>query len=255
MKRVAEYAAIALVCLALAATFSFASGLGGGGLGGGSGFTGVFVGDSTWTGDLIPGADNTYALGTTSTLRRWIRLVVGSAGIVDNAGNTRLGPTSSNATTINGAVGDSSSAFAVKSSNVNTLSTAGASIHGFYNDNLSTLKARIDKDGFLISPAVTVTVADDGAGTKPASTLTISSSLMLYACNDATGVTVTVSETGAQEGSRSTIVGTGTGNCEFADSAGVLELSAGTACTMGSTETLSVVYANSAWHETGRACN
>jgi hypothetical protein len=176
-----------------------------------------------------------------------------TGAIKDTGNNARLDVTGSALTSVVGAATNGGSAFGVKVGNINTLSTAGASIQGFYSDNLSTLKGRVDNNGFYIQSAqTTITVADDGAGTKPTSTLT-PTGIVTYACNDATGTTVTVSETGAQTNSRVIILNTGTGNCEFADTSGVTELSG--AFVMGPTDTLELIYMNSAWHELRRSDN
>lgn len=129
--------------------------------------------------------------------------------------------------------------------------TAGAKIAKF--DNNTTEKAAVDRNGFFLNTVQNTVVADDAAGTKPASTFTPASEYATYACNDATGVTVTLSETGAQAGSKVFIVMTGTGNCEFADTSGVSELAGG--FVAGASDTLTLIYANSAWHELMRSNN
>ena len=52
-----------------------------------------------------------------------------------------------------------------------------------------------------------------------------------------------------------TIVSTGTGNCEFADSNGVLDLTGGSALVAGPGDVLHLIYANSGWLEIIRANN
>lgn len=100
-----------------------------------------------------------------------------------------------------------------------------------------------------------VTVADDAAGTKPAGVIPITTPVVTCTCNDATGCTMSIAEPTPTSGYARflTIVSAGTGNCEFADSAGVVELSA--AFTAGVADTLQLVYANSAWHEVARSNN
>ena len=101
----------------------------------------------------------------------------------------------------------------------------------------------------------TVTVADDAAGTKPAGVITILTDIVLGACNDATGSTLTITEPTVTSGygRRLTLISTGTGNCELADSAGVLELSG--ALVLEPNSTLSLVYANAAWHQVATTDN
>lgn len=100
-----------------------------------------------------------------------------------------------------------------------------------------------------------VTVADDAAGTKPAGVIPITTDIALGICNDATGSTLTITEPTVTSGygRRLTLISTGTGNCELADSAGVLELSG--AAVLEPNSTLSLVYANAAWHEVARVDN
>lgn len=100
-----------------------------------------------------------------------------------------------------------------------------------------------------------VTVADDGAGTKPAGAIPITTDFATCTCNDATGCTMSIAEPTPTSGyGRSlTIVSAGTGNCEFADSAGVTEI--GSAVVLEPTSVLGLVYANAAWHRATTADN
>jgi len=100
-----------------------------------------------------------------------------------------------------------------------------------------------------------VTVADDSGGTKPAGVIPITGPIATCTCNDATGCTMSVAEPTPTAGYARflTIVSAGTGNCEFADSAGVIELTG--ALVAGPADVLQLVYANSAWHEVARANN
>lgn len=100
-----------------------------------------------------------------------------------------------------------------------------------------------------------VTTADDGAGTKPAIVIPITTDFATCTCNDATGCAASIAEPTVTSGyGRSlTIVSIGSGNCEFADSAGVTEI--GSAVVLEPTSVLSLVYANSAWHRLSTADN
>lgn len=100
-----------------------------------------------------------------------------------------------------------------------------------------------------------VTVADDAAGTKPAGAIPITTDYATCTCNDATGCTMSIAEPTPTSGyGRSlTIVSTGTGNCEFADSAGVVEI--GAAVVLEPTSVLMLAYANAAWHRVSTADN
>lgn len=93
-----------------------------------------------------------------------------------------------------------------------------------------------------------VTVADDAAGTKPAAVIPITTDFVTCTCNDATGCAASVAEPTptANYGRSLTILSKGTGNCEFADSAGVLEI--GTTVVLEPTSVLTLVYMNSAWN-------
>lgn len=108
----------------------------------------------------------------------------------------------------------------------------------------------------LSAPKVTnVTVADDAAGTKPAGVTPITSDFATCTCNDATGCTMSVAEPTVASGYGAvlTIISAGTGNCEFADSAGVTEI--GSAVVLEPTSVLSLVYSGSAWHRLSTADN
>lgn len=139
--------------------------------------------------------------------------------------------------------------YAHKFANSTTLSTVGAAgIIGIYSDDqMTTLQARVGQKGFWLQPEQTVTVADDGAGTAPASTITPTSSEVDLAYNDADNASVgTLSETGAQAGSTVYILHTGSGGTvAFAASAGVFVT--GATCTLSSGDMLVVKYRNSAW--------
>lgn len=125
--------------------------------------------------------------------------------------------------------------------------TLTTNIASFLNN--TTAKARVAADGFYVQPAQTVTVANDGTGAAPASAITPTSNIVLLAYNDVTAGSVgTISETGAVEGKLLTIVHTGSGSTvTFTEVAGQQEIGA-SACTIGLSDTIQAVYANSSWH-------
>lgn len=103
----------------------------------------------------------------------------------------------------------------------------------------------------------TATCADDGAGTNATLTLLpsgIGTDIEITNA-DATGCTVTMSETGmaAPWFVRIKVVATAGGTVDFSDSAGVTELSA--AYTMGLYDMLSLSYSTTRWVEAGRSNN
>lgn len=100
-----------------------------------------------------------------------------------------------------------------------------------------------------------VTVADDAAGTKPAGVTPITTPYATCTCNDATGCTMSIAEptVTAGYGRSLTIVSIGTGNCEYADSAGVTEI--GAALVLEPTSTAVYAYINAAWHLVSTADN
>lgn len=102
-----------------------------------------------------------------------------------------------------------------------------------------------------------VTGADDGAGTKPAVAIPITAPVATCTCNDATGCAASIAEPTPTSGYARvlTIVSAGTGNCEVADSSGVVELPGGTTIALGPNDTLSLIYANSTWLYTATGNN
>lgn len=200
-------------------------------------------GDTTVGGSLVPSSDLTTNLGSASL--SWLGMDI--RNIYDEDDNLRANFQSSNKTTIYGQQANGSSAVGVVLRSNSAYSTAGAKVVSF--GNATTEKAAVDLNGFYLQPAQTVTVANDGAGSAPATNVTPSSNLILIAYNDVTNGSVgTLSETGAQEGSMITMVHTGSGGTVvFTESAGVQEIGA-TACTLGLSDTATAVYANSSWH-------
>lgn len=107
-----------------------------------------------------------------------------------------------------------------------------------------------DVSGVYERKVTNVTAADDGAGTKPAIAIPITTDFATCTCNDATGCTATIAEPTPTSGyGRSlTVVSIGSGNCEFADSAGVLEI--GTTVVLEPTSAMTFAYLNSSWYNT-----
>ena len=93
-----------------------------------------------------------------------------------------------------------------------------------------------------------VTVADDGAGTKPTGAIPITTDVATCTCNDATGCTMSIAEPTVVSGYGGYlfVISIGSGNCEIADSSGVVEL--GTTLVLEPTSTASFVYGGSAWY-------
>jgi hypothetical protein len=107
---------------------------------------------------------------------------------------------------------------------------------------------KLSVSGVIERKVTNVTVADDGAGTKPTGAIPITTDFATCTCNDATGCTMSIAEPTVTSGyGRSlSIVSVGTGNCEFADSSGVTEI--GSAIVLEPTSVVVYVYANAAWH-------
>ena len=108
---------------------------------------------------------------------------------------------------------------------------------------------------FVEYKVANVTVADDAAGTKPTGAIPVTSDFVTCTCNDATGCTMSIAEPAPTSGfGRSLrIVSIGTGNCEFADSAGVTEI--GSAVVLEPTSQLLLTYLNASWYRATTADN
>lgn len=106
----------------------------------------------------------------------------------------------------------------------------------------------VSASGVVERKVTNVTVADDGAGTKPALVIPITTDFVTCTCNDATGCAATIAEPTPTSGyGRSlTIVSVGTGNCEIADSSGVVEL--GTTLVIEPTSAATFAYLNASWY-------
>lgn len=107
--------------------------------------------------------------------------------------------------------------------------------------------------GKLISTAQPVSVASDGAGTAAAFNLTPTSSNIQITCNDPNGCTATMIETGAVDGNTIQIVNVSANAVNFADSAGVSELTG--AVALGQYDSLTLMYVSDRWVETAASNN
>lgn len=274
-----------------------------------------FLGPTRVNGNLLPGADNTYALGSTGA--RWQNIFLGNA-LKDAAGNERLGVpgtlrnaytcaaansgtnvchiftsvnTLSGSTRIAEFHNDSAAAAAeayigndgryvassgtgVIQANVlegqstsatlqlgsqvadgagrtaaqiyafNTLSTADTNVVRFENPQ-NTVQSRINKDGFYIE-----TVQTDATG--GAWTLTPTSGYVQL--NPGSAATITMGETGVQDGTRVCITNIHATNAAgFSDTSGVSELAG--AFSMGQYDVLCLIYVSDRWVETSRSNN
>jgi hypothetical protein len=152
---------------------------------------------------------------------------------------------------VRGALGSAASALAANGANCSAGSyPLGVSASGAAEScTVANLLA-------IVEHGVTdVTVADDGAGTKPAGAIPITTDFATCTCNDATGCAMTIAEPTptAGYGRELTIASVGTGNCEFADSSGVLEI--GSAIVLEPTSAIHLAYLGAAWHRVSTADN
>lgn len=110
-------------------------------------YSAILSGVTTLAGNLIPDADITRDLG--STTKRWSQLWV--ATVRDANSNARLSNlgSSSSGTNYRGAIADGSTAIAHAFGNTATLSNATAKIAAFYPDSLSTEKLGVYATGKL----------------------------------------------------------------------------------------------------------
>jgi hypothetical protein len=117
------------------------------------------------------------------------------------------------------------------------------------------LNAETSSGVAALKTVVNVTVADDAAGTKPTGAIPITGDSATCTCNDATGCTMSIAEPTVAAGyyRNLQIVSIGTGNCEFADSAGVTEI--GSAIVLEPTSTVTLTYVGAAWYRLTTADN
>lgn len=116
-----------------------------------------------------------------------------------------------------------------------------------------SIKATLNSTGVLSHVVTTLTIADDGAGTSPAGTITPASNYIEIDCQDANNCTASLSETGAVEGSRISIEVISTGTVAITDTAGVSEMSGN--FTMGQYDVINFHYNGSQWTEESRSNN
>lgn len=159
-----------------------------------------------------------------------------------------------NTINIKGQPADGASAISIRLYSNSTLATAGAAITAFYNDGaFANLKARVDKDGFFLNPVQTLTVAEANGASPATATLTPTSGYVNCTCNDANGCTITMGETGVQDGTVVRIVSSTSTACTFADTAGVTELSG--ALSLGQYDSLMLIYLSDRWVQLGTVNN
>ena len=97
-------------------------------------------------------------------------------------------------------------------------------------------------------------IADNGGGTAATGTVTVLKSYVELTCLDVNGCTVTVSETGAREGMRLTVVVVvATGIATFADTSGVTETAGSFAADLY--DCISYIYIGDRWVELARSNN
>jgi parallel beta-helix repeat protein len=100
-----------------------------------------------------------------------------------------------------------------------------------------------------------VTVADNGNGGTPATaTLTPTSSYVEITCNDAQTCDITMGEGSAREGDLVIIVCLTTNSCDFANTAGVSQISANP-LQLGQYDSLSLIYTGDRWVQIANANN
>ncbi len=116
------------------------------------------------------------------------------------------------------------------------------------NDTMSVLPTGVTTAPVYATTETTLTIADDTAGTAPASAVAPTTEAVLLEYNDPTNASVgTISETGALPGRTLSITHTGSGGTvAFAAVGGAFVT--GATCTLSVNDTLIVRYVNSAWH-------
>ncbi len=108
--------------------------------------------------------------------------------------------------------------------------------------------------GMYVTTPTTVTIADDGAGTSPTTSIVVTASgAQFIACNDANNCTASISESGATSGTTLQLVVTTTGTVTVSDSAGVSELEG--AAALGQYDSLTLLYVSDRWVEVARSNN
>ncbi len=136
-----------------------------------------------------------------------------------------------------------------------TSSTA-ASLCATSDTSCSSPRWRMDEFGRQLwtrNIEQAVTIADNGAGTAAAATLTPTTSYINITCNDANGCDVTMGETGAVTSTAIQITNVSSNTVNFADSSGVSETAG--AFAAGQWDNITFRYNTDRWVETGRSNN
>lgn len=97
------------------------------------------------------------------------------------------------------------------------------------------------------------TIADSGNGSPATGTLTPTGSIVKLTCSDSDGCTVTMGEGSAVEGDVVRIINISANAATFSDSSGVSETTG--SIVLGQYDSLSLVYVDSRWVETGASNN
>jgi hypothetical protein len=121
------------------------------------------------------------------------------------------------------------------------------------NTSSVTVTGSLHQTGLLVEVSSTVTINANGDGTATAYTLTPARSLVYFACTDSDGCNVTMSETGAIDGTVVMIVNRAANVVNFADSAGVSEI--GGAFAAGIHDAITLIYESNTWTELSRSNN
>ena len=128
---------------------------------------------------------------------------------------------------------------------------------GSYNLHLRCASSAwsLVNSGQSVPSVANVTVADDAGGTKPAGAIPVTADIATCTCNDATGCAMTVAEptVASGRGRYLTVLSVGTGNCEIADSSGVIEL--GATLVLEPTSTAFFAYSGTSWYRLGSTDN
>lgn len=248
----------ALVFILVAAgvgTVAYGGGLGGGGFGGAPGYGGgdlVAGGTATIHGNLLPGTNNTYSIGTGSL--GWTSVLITGSLTNSTDSNARITITNDANTIYRGDAANSSTNAGHSFRNVTTLST-NTRIAEFHNDSAAAAAESYiaAATGAFITPAQTLTIADDAAGTNATATLTPTSGYVNCTCNDANGCDITMGETSVNDGTIITVITSTATACNFADSAGVSELAG--AFAAGTYDSIRMIYLSDRWVEMSRSNN
>lgn len=110
--------------------------------------------------------------------------------------------------------------------------------------------------GKVAVPALVASIVDNPAdgGTVPATyTLAPKTGSVQLSCADTDGCTITLSETGAEDGTLVYITNTSANACAFADTSGVTETAS--SFSMGQFDSLTLIYAADRWVEVARSNN